>query len=124
MIEIPIPERVSLNKFYAGMHWTKRKKLADTWHMWVRSHLIKAGVKPIKNYPISVHYTFSFKSRPQDWLNCGGMVKMIEDAMVGLILEDDGPKYIQSGTITVVVDKTKSDYVTIEIEKYAKLRTL
>ena len=85
--------KVSLNKWYAGMHWTKRKKIKDNYTQIVRSQFREVLPKD-KSY--SVEYCFTFKNRPLDASNCVAMVKMIED----IIFEDDSYKVVHSILIT------------------------
>jgi len=84
--------KVSLNKWYAGMHWTKRKKLKDNYTILVRSQFSQQ--LPPKSY--NTEYHFTFKSRPLDASNCVAMVKMVED----IIFESDSYKVVKSLLIT------------------------
>ena len=63
--------KVSINKWYAGCHWTKRQKLKEQ-YLW----LVK---RRISVYPITVSYFFEFKTRPLDASNCVAMIKLIEE---------------------------------------------
>jgi len=103
LIDLP---KISLNKWYAGAHWSKRKQIKDTYKL-----LIKNQFKEVfpKDNIYNVTYTFYFKSRPLDTTNCVAMVKLIED----VIFEDDNYKTIPS--ITILSKKAKSDYVEIFI---------
>ena len=69
--------KVSLNKWYAGCHWTKRQKLKEQ-YLW----LVK---QRISVYPIKVSYYFEFKTRPLDASNCVAMIKLIEDCTFGIV---------------------------------------
>jgi len=90
-IKIPIPEKVSTNKIYSGMHWTKRKKLADLFH----NSLIEYRNKAVKEYPVEITYIFTFKSKPLDTTNCTFMVKMLEDSLIiNKVIENDSPEYV------------------------------
>ena len=84
--------KVSLNKWYAGMHWTKRKKLKDNYTLLVRSQFSQQ--LPPNSY--NTEYHFTFKSRPLDASNCVAMVKMVED----IIFESDSYKVVKSLLIT------------------------
>src|SRR5210317_513625 len=84
--------KVSLNKWYAGMHWTKRKKLKDNYTVLVRSQFSQQ--LPPNTY--NTEYNFTFKSRPLDASNCVAMVKMVED----IIFESDSYKVVKSLLIT------------------------
>tara|TARA_R110000868_G_scaffold249678_2_gene506193 strand:- start:517 stop:843 length:327 start_codon:yes stop_codon:yes gene_type:complete len=85
--------KISLNHWYAGMHWTKRKKIKDNYINIVHSQF--KDVLP-KNNTYNTEYHFTFKLRPLDASNCVAMVKMIED----IIFESDGYKIIRSILIT------------------------
>ena len=99
--------KVSLNKFYAGMHWAKRKKIKDIYKLLIRSQTSK-----VIDYPCNVEYDFTFKARPLDCSNaCGGMIKLIEDCLFA----DDSYKSVRS--IKVSVKKGDSDIVNIKVEK-------
>ena len=85
--------KVSTNKIYAGQHWSKRKKDAD-------SIVSIAGwffrpIQKIESYPVEICYKFFFVSRALDTTNCSYLVKCIEDALRAFeILKDDSPKYV------------------------------
>jgi hypothetical protein len=99
--------KVSLNEFYAGVHWSKRKKIKDDFAL-----LIRSQTKVKIDFPCDVEYTFSFKRNPLDCSNaCGGMVKLIEDCL----FLDDSPKSVRS--IKVTSRKAKDDVVFIKIKE-------
>lgn len=98
--------KVSLNLFYAGVHWTKRKKLKDKYKLLIKSQF-KQVLSKDKTY--QVQYIFNFKTRPLDASNCVAMVKLIED----VIFEDDNYKIVES--INIKSRKAKFDSVEIEI---------
>jgi len=98
--------KVSLNLFYAGVHWTKRKKLKDKYKLLIKSQF-KQVLSKDKTY--DVYYTFNFKTRPLDASNCVAMVKLIED----VIFEDDNYKIVTS--LNIKSRKAKFDSVEIEI---------
>lgn len=81
------------------MHWSKRKKIADEWHMALLPH--KKKLEPEK-VPTGVTYDFFLKGKLLDVSNCAGMVKLLEDSMVvNGILEDDSPEYVREITVSV-----------------------
>ena len=88
-----------MNKWYAGTHWTARKKIKDAYKKLIK-HKVEDG-------EYDVEYTFYFKSRPLDATNTIAMAKMIED----IIFENDSYKKIKS--ITLKSRKSKNDYVEI-----------
>ena len=93
--------KVSLNEWYAGTHWTKRKKMKDIYRMIIGKHNITT--------PCEVDYDFEFKFRPLDCSNCVAMVKMIEDCL----FENDSPKIVKS--IKISSRKSNKDQVTLKI---------
>lgn len=96
-ITFPIPEKVSMNKIYAGFHWSKRKKLADLYH----SYMLAFRKEKVVSYPVDITYEYTFKSKPLDSLNCALVSKMIEDGMVGCgILKGDDPVHVRSSTLS------------------------
>lgn len=92
-IKLPIPEKVSTNKVYEGMHWGKRKKLADLYHT---TFLQFKNKFVVTSYPIEITFIYTFKSRPLDVDNVSFMTKMCIDGMrhIGL-LQDDSIDFIQ-----------------------------
>lgn len=105
---MPLPQKVSTNAIYSGMHWTKRKKIADVYHRALLPHRTKRAM-----LPAHLLFTFTFKSRQLDCSNCSMMVKMLEDGMVQhKILPGDTPKYVNA--ITIRVRKGNEDSVRID----------
>jgi|TARA_R110000803_G_C11759707_1_gene293745 hypothetical protein len=98
--------KISLNKWYAGMHWTKRKKMKDAYIQIVRSQFKQVLSK---DNVYDVEYSFTFKNRPLDASNCVAMVKMVED----IIFEDDNYKIIHS--ILISSGKGTRDVLEIKI---------
>ena len=102
-IELELP-KISLNEWYAGKHWTERKRIKD-------AYKIKIGsiVKEKFDTSCTVTYRFEFKTRPLDCSNCVAMVKMIEDCL----FPDDGVKIVKQITISSV--KSNREFVTVTI---------
>lgn len=98
--------KISLNKWYAGAHWSKRKRIKDAYHQIIR---LQTNELFSKDYRYSVKYDFKFKSRPIDASNCIAMVKMIED----VLFEDDKWDVVQY--ITVSSRQGDLDLVTIDV---------
>ena len=98
--------KISLNKWYAGMHWTKRKKIKDNYVKIVKSQFNEVLTK---NKTYNTEYHFTFKSRALDASNCVAMVKMIED----IIFENDSYKIIKS--ILITSNKGLEDSVKIKV---------
>ena len=98
--------KISLNEWYAGNHWTKRKSIKDKYY-WIIKSQFKDVLSKSERYHVS--YSFYFKTKPLDASNCIAMVKMIED----IIFEDDNYKIIKS--ITIESHKSEQECVIIEI---------
>lgn len=112
--KIPIPEKVSNNQIFGGGHWGKRARLCDLYDNYL------VDVPPYKGeYPVEIWYLFTFKSKILDTTNCGGMMKLLEDALVAnKVLPDDSPKYVRRSIVEV--QKGAKDTVEILICPYAK----
>jgi len=111
MIKIILKDlpKVSNNKFYAGMHWTKRKETRDNFHFRVKSQCKR--VFGSENQYIAT-YAFEFKSSPLDASNCVGMLKMIED----VLFEKDNWNIVDIGGITSRKGKQDKVEITVEIK--------
>lgn len=99
--------KISLNKWYSGNHWTKRKKIKDIYKLIVKSQF-KAVLSKEKKY--IVKYVLTFKSRPLDPTNAIAIIKLIED----IIFEDDNYKIIDTIQIQSRKGKQDSVYITID----------
>jgi|TARA_Y100000034_G_C6727335_1_gene322038 hypothetical protein len=109
LIKFPIPKKVSTNVIYGGIHWTKRKELADLYHNYL---LPEKGKHKIKEFPVDITYIFRFKGKVLDCSNTTYMAKMLEDALVGIkLLPDDNPDYVSS----IQIYSTKGDEDMVEI---------
>lgn len=107
IIELLWLPKISLNKWYQGFHWTKRKKIKDEYIFQVRQ---KTNIY-IKE-PCNVEYLFEWESRPLDASNCIAMVKLIEDC----IFIDDGYQSVQSIKILSRKSEKFTDRVLITIK--------
>jgi len=98
--------KASLNKIYAGEHYSKRKRLKDDY-----ISIIKSQFKHVfpKDKIYKVDYTFYFKSRALDVSNTVYMLKMIED----IIFEDDSYKIVKELNIKSLKSTNGEDYVEI-----------
>ena len=94
----------SLNEIYAGKHWTKRKKIKDSYKLLI-SNQFKNVFSKDKTYDVS--YEFVFQANPLDASNTVYMLKMIED----VIFESDGYKTVSS--LNIKSRKGKTDCVNI-----------
>lgn len=97
--------KISLNEWYAGKHWTQRKKVKDVYSK------ILNQFDEYKDGPYFVEYVFEFSKKPLDCSNCVAMLKMIEDCL----FPNDSYKIVQK--ISIESRKGKDDCVFVEINK-------
>lgn len=98
-----------LNAFYAGMHWAKRKAAAQYWHSMVRTELRRQGIKPrLFKRPVELRFWFNDRL---DCSNHASYVKLIEDALKGVLIEDDNRQYVQRITMAF----HSEDYILVEV---------
>jgi len=116
---IPKEFKMSTNKIYAWIFWTKRKKISDFYHSIVYSDAQKFDTLTEK---VNIKMNFYWKSRVLDSSNCTFIWKCLEDWLVKWwLLEDDTNKYVwkfscESIHLTPAQRKTlDGDYVVIEI---------
>jgi len=110
-----IPEKVSTNKIYAGVHWKKRKEIKDLYEQALVYGLKREG-DDLETFPVDIHIDFYFASRALDSSNCSYMAKMCEDVLVSLkILPDDSIKYVRR--FSMQSHKAKEDRIEIEIKE-------
>ena len=100
-----------MNAYYAGKHWSVRKRDADFWHMLVKSCLDGQEVRkvPFKR-PVIISFWFNDRL---DCSNHGVMIKMIEDGMKGRLIQDDSRKYVK-GIECYFHDE---DYIKVEVRE-------
>lgn len=96
MIEFVMPldraGEYSLNKIYAGVHWTKRQKQAEKMHWMVLSALKKAGIKKrIYKGPVTIQLSYNTRL---DIDNHGYLSKLIIDGLKGYVIADDTKKHV------------------------------
>lgn len=85
--------KCGMNKIYAGVHWTVRKKQAMEMHE-ITANSIKDQCTPkIFDTPVNVKIWYNTR---MDIDNHGYLSKMIIDGMKGLFIEDDTRKYVKS----------------------------
>lgn len=93
-LNIKVDRHLSLNKLYANCHWTQRKKDADNIHSLVKYSLIEQGVKPVLfNRPVELIFKFNTRL---DVSNTAYAVKLIEDALKGILIVDDSNKHVKA----------------------------
>jgi hypothetical protein len=108
---IPIPEKVSLNKIYAGVHFRTRSRHKEVYHFAV----LARKPKPYTGtFPVHMHYHFRLHGTPLDISNHAYMLKLVEDGLVAAgILPGDEPKYVSC--ITITAEKDQADEVDVTI---------
>lgn len=100
-----------MNAYYAGKHWSKRKKDAEYWHLLVRSYMNSQNVRrvPFKR-PVIVSFHWNDRL---DIDNHAVMGKMIVDAMKGRVIEDDSRRWMV-GVCHYFHDE---DYIGVEVRE-------
>ena len=89
-----LPEKITTNKIYSGIHWTKRKKHKDAY----RNSIFVS--QPVKTFPVDIVYDFYFTKNALDTTNTSYMAKLIEDCLVKKgVLPDDCIKYVSSSKL-------------------------
>lgn len=98
-LTIPIPEKVSLNRIYAGIHFRERSAHKDAYRLAV---MCAKGLKSYEGpFPVHVHYHFRLAGPKLDISNHAYMVKLLEDGLVANgVLPDDDQRYVARITIT------------------------
>lgn len=94
IIEIPPElEPISANAFYSGMHFSKRNKIADEWHLVIKSAC--RHLHPIMRCKLVFDFNTGY-----DLDNNSAMMKMIIDGIVlAGILPDDNKNHVKEITI-------------------------
>ena len=101
----------SLNAYYAGKHWSVRKADAQYWHALVCDAIGREKVQP-KICPAPVFISFFFNDN-LDCSNHAAMAKMIEDAIKGIIIQDDSPKYVRG----IFIGFHDKPYIQIDVKQ-------
>ena len=94
---------MSWNAFYSGVHWKVRQNEANRVHWLVREKLNTDA--DAYTVPVTMTVTAYFNSHPMDASNI--CAKLYEDALTGLVLVDDSPKYVDSVTTRSRIDKQR-----------------
>lgn len=85
-------KRFGLNAYYAGKHWSARKRDAEELHWMTRSAMRRAGIRQrMLQRPVEI--TFRWDDR-LDIDNHAVLGKAIVDGMKGYILQDDSRRYV------------------------------
>jgi len=109
MVEIQLfgLPKISLNKWYAGQHWSKRVAIKNTYKKVIKSQYKNT----FEDGKYLVSYEFTFIKNPLDASNCVAMIKIIED----ILFVNDKWDLIKIGGIES--KKGKEEKVKIKIEK-------
>lgn len=110
-ITITIPEKISLNKIYAGVHWAIRSQHKDNSHVAVMS--AKPALYP-GPFPVNFHYHFKLHGKLLDTSNHFYLTKLVEDGLVACgVIPDDCPKYVAKISVSAEKAKVGEDDVVI-----------
>ena len=86
-------KRFGLNAYYAGKHWSARKRDAEDLHWMARAAMRRAKIRQkMVEYPVEIRF------RWDDELDCDNhavLGKAIVDAMKGYILPDDNRRWVK-----------------------------
>jgi hypothetical protein len=106
---------VSLNKFFAGKHWTIRNKIKDQFHS-LFGKLLTGKYRKINEYSVRLEYNSRL-----DPTNTIILIKIGEDFLRHIdILTDDTKKFCKSVTIVPILTMGKKHYkMTFSIISYA-----
>ena len=108
---IPVPEKISLNKIYSGVHFRKRSAQKSMFQLAVlaASPDIYTGT-----FPVHMTYHFRMHGKAIDISNYGYLVKLLEDGLVQAdVIPDDSQKYVAG--ITITSEKAQTSEVDITI---------
>jgi len=116
LIKFTIPLKVNaeygLNKVYAGVHWSKRKKQAEEIHELVY-YSMKEQKIPKKLYKKPVSITIYWDTR-LDLDNTAYMRKMIIDGLKGYLIKDDDRRYVKE-----LIDRFNNENkIKIEVKEF------
>lgn len=102
-------KRFSLNAYYAGKHWRRRKEDADYWHETVRVALMAQRVPKMPAVqPVAITFWWN---DGMDCSNHAAIGKMIEDALKGWVIKDDNRKHVQG----IFHQFHSEDYILVEV---------
>lgn len=117
---IPVAGRkkLSLNKIYAGVHWSVRSKQKKQIHS--MTQLLACNTQPFtKPVKLTFRATVGKGSVMWDISNHGYLVKLVEDGLVKAgVLEDDNQKFVRSiETQPTIRDLIRGDGIWVRIEE-------
>jgi hypothetical protein len=112
-LEIPLLKPPSLNAYYSGGHWTKRKKAKDIYLADVTSFFDKYDAFNAKKFEIHLTYNGRY-----DCDNAIIAIKFLADSITALgIAKDDSKKYFQKMSIKVDTNLPSDTYTARVIFK-------
>jgi hypothetical protein len=114
-IILPGERPMSWNKLYSGKHWNVRHTEAARVHLLVRAYLDPDW--PMFDCPVEIEVRVYFAKNPFDWSNIPA--KMYEDGLIGWLIKDDSPKFVQAGRVVSLLDR-RNPRVEIEIKPIEK----
>lgn len=111
----------SANNIWAGVHWTKRKRMADEGHLATSLAVKAAKLGPVGG-KVELVFMPQIKKRPRvrgfDCLNYAMTCKVIEDGLVRAgVLPDDSKKYVSEVAISApaIADYIEADQMSVLI---------
>ena len=113
-IILPEERPKSWNTFWAGTHWTKRKKEADRVHLVVRSYIDPDTAK-VYDVPVDILVIgFYDTSGRKKLLDSGNIVsKPYVDALIGWYIKDDSREFVRRVSTQSEVDNNNPRTVII-----------
>jgi hypothetical protein len=106
-----IPLELSLNKIYAGGHWSNRSYHKNLYRK------VPFTAQPVTEYPVHCHYHF-IQPNNYDISNLAYQVKLVEDCLVKKsVLKNDSRKYVSGVTITAEQGKENICRITLTKDK-------
>ena len=111
VIDFKVTSDYGMNKLYAGVHWTVRKRQADFMHSLVQTTMfINKVPKKLFTKPVKVSISYNSKL---DIDNHGYLSKLIIDGLKGWLITDDKKKYL------VELDQKfwNGDGILVEVEE-------
>lgn len=96
----------SWNKYWAGVHWTKRKADRDRIHLLVREQIDPETAKMF-DVPVHIHINVWFKNKVVQLDAQNICNKPYIDALQGWYIEDDGPDHVPYFTSASFIDRRR-----------------
>ena len=88
---------LSSNKWYAGMHWTKRQKLKDEWRSKFHPLISAANMAGMGGMQ-AMRLRLTYRSR-FDADNTTAMIKLLVDQLKGWFIPDDTPAHFRGFSV-------------------------